>query len=271
MSDGLPRTEALVNALYETIRDPSAEARASGDIRLYLEQLGLVPEDAEALAALPQKRLLLYRRLVRRGLSAAIRAQLPLSARALGPLFEAYTARFCSDALPASPYLRDVAFAFTAWALPLWKADPQIPAYLIDLAHHELVYFELSAFPEPPGQPTGKAPDLERPLAFQTGARLCRYAFAVHLLEADAVETAPFEQVPTALLAYRDAALDAHFLELSPLAAAMAERLFDGQTLGQAILGSCAAIGLAPDAAILDETAEMLADWSSRGIVLGGI
>jgi uncharacterized protein len=268
MSDELLQMSALMRALFESIRDPAPNPRVRSEPQAYFESLGLAPAHAQALSRLPEKRLLLYRKLVRRGLSAAVRAQLSGTANRLGALFESYMERFCDEALPSSPYLRDVAFEFAAWARPLWLADSRVPAYLLELAHFELWYFELSTHSEAFQMPTQIAPDLERPLAFQPGTRLCLYEYAVHTLSEDSLEIP--EHLPTALLGHRDSAHDVHFLELSPLAAAIAQRLLNHNTLAQAVREACQSLGFPVDASILEETAELLSDWSEKGIVLGG-
>ncbi len=266
MSGDLEQMAALVRALVESIRDPSAEARVAEDAGAYLKTLGLAPDHVQALADLPEHRLLLYRKLVRRGLKSAVRTQLADTAAALGPSFERYIERFCDEALPSSPYLRDVPGEFVAWALPLWLADAQVPAYLGDLARFELLYFEIANDAGPALPSTGVAPALDLPLAFQSGTRLARFNYPVHALE-DGAEPKP--QL-TALLGYRDSAHEVHFLELSPLAASMAERLLQGLSLGDAVRGACESLAQTVDAAVLEESAEMLADWSDQGIVLGG-
>jgi hypothetical protein len=70
-----------------------------------------------------------------------------------------------------------------------------------------------------------------------------------------------------ALLAYRDAHGDPQWLELTPTAAAIVDRLLTGEPLGNAVESACAASGAGPTA--LREVVALLADLAARGIVIG--
>jgi hypothetical protein len=74
---------------------------------------------------------------------------------------------------------------------------------------------------------------------------------------------------PTALLVYRDAEHEVRYLELSPLAAAILERLLAGSTLREAVLGGCGVLGHPVDGPVLEGTAALLADLGGRGALLG--
>jgi hypothetical protein len=78
------------------------------------------------------------------------------------------------------------------------------------------------------------------------------------------------ERVPTALLAYRDEDHDVRFLELTPLAAAILERLSRGEPLAQGVKGACDALGVAVDGAVIQSTAALLEDLITRRAILGG-
>jgi len=71
------------------------------------------------------------------------------------------------------------------------------------------------------------------------------------------------------LLVYRDDAHAARFLELSPLAGAIATHLIAGEPLGAALGAACAETGHTLDDAILADTARLLADLGDRGVLLG--
>ena len=70
------------------------------------------------------------------------------------------------------------------------------------------------------------------------------------------------------LLAYRDAEHVVRWLELTPLAAAVLERLVAGEPLGAAVEHACQAHRVAP-AAVLPDVARLLADLGERGVLLG--
>jgi hypothetical protein len=275
MSKGAEEDEARARlskaqrAIQRTVREADPERALREDRRAWLADAGFGGDDLEAMARLEDRRILLYRKLVRRGLRAAIRVEIPRSAARLGPAFDAYVARYFEEELPRSRYLRDVAFEFVAWAAPRWASDEAVPSYLADLARHELIAFEVACDPEPPRAPTGLPLDLERPVAFIAAARLARYQHAVHKLDADeSARDAPARE-PTAMLVYRDADHEVRYLDLTPLAAAILDRLLGGAPLRDAVLGGCAELGAAVDAPVLEGTARLLSDLGDRGVMLG--
>ena len=271
MSDdeGLAR---LLRVVQRIVRDPEVPSGTAEERRAWLERAGLSGADLDALAALPEKRLLLYRKLVRRGLTGAIRAEIPRTAARMEERFDRYAARWQSEELPRSHYLRDVAFEFVAWAVPLWAADPDVPSYIGDLARHELSAFEVAAAPpRDEGRCVSGEVELEldRGVRFDAAARVMRYAHAVHrLLAHESARDVP-ESRATVLLAYRDADQDVRYLELTPLAAAIVQRLMRGETLRSAVMGSCADLGQPLDEPVLSGTAELLSNLGERGVLEG--
>jgi hypothetical protein len=254
----------ILGAMTRVVQDPGAPELVTRDARGFLREAMGEGADADATAAMGGARLLLYRRLVRRGLLSAIRAQLPCTAARFGPSLDAYVGRWIDEEMPRSHYLRDIAGELVAWAAPRWMEDASLPRWAADLARHEITLFEVGSTPGG-GEP-------QRPLAlgararFEKTARLARYAFAVHrMTEADA---AP-EETPTALFLYRDAEHEVRCLSLSLLAAAILERLLEGHTLGEAVRSGCEALGQPLDQAVLEGTAALLADLAERGALLG--
>lgn len=268
--DDAARFAAALSTVQHLVRAPEAEARLAHDRQAFLAETAPAPADLRAFAAAPDKRLLLYRKLVRGGLTKAIAVELPRTAARLGEAFEAWVSRFIEDEAPRSHYLRDVAFEFLAWARPRWAEDSTVPSYLGDLARHELSTFEVSSAPADERGPTGLPMELDRPVRFERSARLYAYDHAVHrLLGDEAARDVPARE-PTALLAYRDAEHAPRYLELTPLAAAILARLLAGATLQEGVVGGAAQLGHALDGAVLASTAALLDDLSSRGVVLGG-
>jgi hypothetical protein len=81
----------------------------------------------------------------------------------------------------------------------------------------------------------------------------------------DEAPSSDAEARPVSILIYRDPEHRSRFLELTPLAAAILERLFAGETLGQALTNACASL----DEEVLAGTARLLADLGERGVLLG--
>jgi hypothetical protein len=279
------RYEALLAALQRMVRAPEAPDALAADATAWLSAGGLGAGDAAQLAALGPNRLLVYRRHVRRALGRAVRQEIPRTAARLGDAFAIWVDRWIDEESPRSRYFRDVAFEMVAWAAPRWARDAGVPAYLGDLARHELVYFEVASAPDPPHdggdpqtpgpagpEPAGDAGEiaLDRGVRFDPSTRLCRYAHAVHRLDAalDSRDVPVAE--PTALLAYRDAEHDVRFLELTQLAAAILDRLLSGELLGRAVVAACEALAHPVDAAVTGSTAALLGDLVDRGVVTAG-
>ncbi|HSO39582.1 MAG TPA: hypothetical protein VLT33_43950 [Labilithrix sp.] len=86
--------------------------------------------------------------------------------------------------------------------------------------------------------------------------------------EVDELAAIP-EQRAASLLVYRDAEHKTRFLDLSPLAAEILERLFAGTALAAAMTEACAASGQPLDNAVLAGAATLLADLGERGVLLG--
>lgn len=233
---------------------------------------------AEAFGAVVQGpgeagRIGIYRSLVRRGILGAVRAQMPRTATRLGALFEETVDRWIDEALPSSPYLRDAAAELVGWAGPRWAAEASVPRWIPDFARHEVARFEVAAGAAAADGRQGGALALDRAVRFDGAARVERYGWAVHrtaaLPEEDVIEE-PAEE-PTTVLLYRDSGYEVRCLVLSPLAAAILERLLGGARLGEAVTEACGALGEPLGEAVLRGTAEVLADLGERGVVLGAV
>ncbi len=258
--------EMIANACF------GADESFATDFRAYLEKHGVEAADVEAMLAAPQ-RLAVYRRLVRHNVVDVVARMLPRTRARLNRAepgeFDRSFDAFLADPSPRTHYLRDVPAEFLAWATPRWKDDARAPAYLADLASHELTHFAVSSAPAT-GEPRPlDEVAIDRPLVFSDAMRLAHYAFAVHELPGrlDDVSEPPARDVT--LLAYRDADHEVRFVELTPLAAAIVERLVAGDLLGAAVARACDDRGVARTNELLAETARLLADLGERGVLLG--
>ncbi len=268
--DDAARFPALLGAVASLVREPGVEARIAADPQAFFVEGGLGAADAASLATQGERRLLVYRKLVRRSLTAAIRLEIPRTAARLGASFEAWVDRFIDEESPRSHYLRDVAFELVAWARPRWATDTDVPCFLGDLARHELIGFEVGSADDESGV-TGIDLELDATARFHASVRLARYDHAVHRLLADETARDVPAREPTALLAYRDADHEVRYLELSPLAAAILDRLLAGETLRSAVVGAALDRGEALGPEVLAGTARLLDDLAERGALLGGV
>jgi hypothetical protein len=263
----MTREQAMHRAVADACLGGDAGEALAHDLRGFLETRGVSPEDVEAVLAAP-RRLGVYRSLVRNGISAVVARVLRRTRAAISghdvERFGRDLARFLDQRGARTHYLRDVPEEFFTWVCAEWRADDRLPAHVPDLAAFEIAFFAAStADRRGPEERFGEIA-LDRPLAFDPSARLVRLDFAVHELEDDGVDPPP--RRPVALLAYRDAAHAVRWLELTPVAAAVIERLLEGAPLGSAIAAACVALSSTFDPA---EMARVLADLGDRAVVLG--
>lgn len=215
------------------------------------------------------ERLLVYRTLVRGNLREAVELSIPRSMARLGSLFDEYFQRFLQERAPRTHYLRDVTSELLAFCAPLWPEDARVPRYLQDLARHEALHIEVSALPSLPRGHVAGALELERGVALGAALKLVRYRHAVHELpESEDDRSEPVER-DVALLVYRSPEHDVRYLELSPLASGILERLLAGDTLAGAVRGAADRVGSPLTEAVLAGAATLLADLATRGVVWG--
>lgn len=247
------------------------EAEFERDLAGFLEAHGVAPEDAEVLLASP-RRLGLYRRLVRLNVTGVVttmlaRTRARLEARAPDEFEKTMTA-FLDEVGPRTPHLRDIPSEFLRFAAPRWRSAGNVAPWLVDYAELELVDFTISVAPK--FQPPSRLAEVtvDRPLVFAEPKRLVRLGWAVHELSDSDLSQEPRSR-SIALLVYRDADHRSRFLELTPLAAAILERLFDGSALGAAMVSACEAESHPLDDSVLGSTARWLAELAERGVLLG--
>jgi len=260
-----------LHALFADACFGDSEAALAGDLGLYLARHGIAKEDAEALLASP-RRLGLYRVLVRHNVVNVIGAMLErtrarLDHRVPGA-FEEAVATFLAAQGPRTPHLRDVPSEFLAWMAPRWRADPRIPRWLADYAEYELVDFTIGVAPRPAPPPPLADVTADRALVFADPHVIVHLGWAVHLIGSEDLAAVP-EERPVSLLVYRDGEHKTRFLDLTPLASAILERLFAGRPLASAMTEACVAAGEPLDDAVLTGAAQLLADLGERGVLLG--
>jgi hypothetical protein len=156
-----------------------------------------------------------------------------------------------------------------AFAAPLWVTDARVPSYLYELALHESLHIEVSALPSLPRGHVAAPLALERGVELTTALRLVQYRHAVHELPDDEADRTTPNERAVSLLVYRSPEHDVRYLELTPLARAIVERLLLGDSLGGAVQGAATAEGSALSEAVLAGAAKLLADLAERGVVRG--
>ncbi|HVJ88500.1 MAG TPA: putative DNA-binding domain-containing protein [Labilithrix sp.] len=264
------RTERLLAMLANACLGKDADVAFETDLEGFLASHDVAREDIDALLASP-RRLGLYRRLVRHNVTAVIdtmleRTRARLEARVPGK-FDDAVAAFLDELGPRTPHMRDVPSEFLAYAAPRWRADDRLPKWIADYAELELLDFTIGVAPRPLPPPPLAEVTADRPLVFAEPKQLISLAWAVNELPDDVLRE-PAER-PVSILVYRDKEHRSRFLELTPLAAAILDRLFAGDALGTAMVAACQAKGHPLDDSVLAGAARLLADLGERGVLLG--
>jgi hypothetical protein len=257
--------QALEGVFADLLLGP-APTRA--DLDKLSAQHGVSEPDAAALSE-SFERLLVYRELVRGNLREAIQLSIPRSMARLGGLFDEYFDRFLSERAPRSHYLRDVTPELLEFCLLLWRGDPRVPAYLPDLALHESLHIEVSALATLPRGHVAAALALEQGVELGAALRLVRYRHAVHELPADESDRSEPAVRDVTLLVYRSPEHEVRYLELTPLAGGIVDRLLGGHTLERAVRDAAIAERAELTEAVLAGAAALLADLAERGVVWG--
>jgi len=261
--------EALEAALAELTLGPEIAANDAAGIAAWLARHRVAAADARALTR-DFSRLLVYRELVRDNLRGALQATIPRTLSRLGARFDGYFDEFLRDSPPVSHYLRELTPQFLRFALERWARDPNVPAYLTDLARHEALQVEVASLLALPKDNVPAELSLDRGVEFIDAVRLVDYTWAVHRLPEDESSRELPEQCPTSLLVYRSPEHEVRYLELAPFARALLSSLLVERLSLQASL-ACAAerVGLPLDDGLLTRAARLLADLAERGALLG--
>ena len=254
----------LEDALVELVHGP---ALGPDGVAGLAARHALEPAVAAALEA-ELERWLVYRALVRNTLKNALSLAIPRTMARLGTLFDESFERFLAERGPRTHYLRDVTSELLEFVAPLWRADARVPPWSLDLARHEALEIVVASLADPPAAHVLGELDVERGLCFIEAARIVRYDYAVQRLPADEADRSAPACESTALFVYRDGEHDVRYLELTPLAAALLERLLTGESLKAALLEASARHAVEP-ARALPSVAELLADLAARGALLG--
>src|SRR5262245_17614919 len=98
--DDHARFVALLDVMAKLVRAPDAERRLASDREAFLTESGLGEADLQSFTAASDKRLLIYRKLVRRGIARAIRLEIPRTAARLGAMFDDEVASFMDEEAP---------------------------------------------------------------------------------------------------------------------------------------------------------------------------
>jgi len=146
-----------------------------------------------------------------------------------------------------------------------------VPPYIIDLARHEALRIDVASLPVERGEREVFELELDRAIRLTEALRIVAYRYKVHELPESLDDRTEPVRSETRLLVYRSPEHEVRYLELSPLAFAITERLQRGRTLRQALREACEDADLALDASVIEGSARLLSDLAERGVLLGAV
>lgn len=260
------------SVLGRVARDPGLRDRFAAAPEATLAELGLDEGQRAGMLRHGPGRLLAYHEMIHARLLKTIRSFLGVAAQHLGDeRLRVEVDAWIAGPGPKTPYLREIPAEFLAWAGPRWSADESLPAWLVELASHQILTRTVRNDPRETGEPTEAGLELDRPIACNGTIRVLRYRWAVHRLpKRPTPEQAPVED-PVTVIAYRGRDAKPAFVEIKPRSAHMLELLIAGKTLREALFGACEALGENLDDQILSVTAVTLADLLDRHVLLGAL
>lgn len=264
--------DPLMQALVHVIRGP-APALDVAQFQKMLRDFGVSEEDIAACGnAETIERFFLYRKLVFGRFWGALEVSIPLTIARIGKdLVQRELQDFIFQHATKSPYLRYIAPEFLVFVEQRWRARGLVPEYVIELARHELLTIEIAASLDDENKSNIDEVHLETRFRFRQSTRLVHYAHAVHRLSDDESDRTEPERGDTWVLGYRDDEHRVRFLELTRLAAAVVEKLMQGECLRDAATNGCASIGMEPNDEALANIAILLDDFEQRGVLIGTI
>jgi hypothetical protein len=260
---------ALEAALAELVLGVELDANDPAAVAAWLARHQVAGADAEALKSGELGRMLVYRDLVRSTLRDAVELAVPRAMARLGALFDLYFAGFLAERGPRSHYLRDVTDEFIEHALPRLLLDERVPGYIPELLRFEALHIRVAAAPPLTAPREFTELELDAGLYFSESVRLERFEHAVHELSEDLDDRREPRRVATRLLIYRSPDHIVRYLELSPLAADILEPLLAGASLRESLISAGSRQNVELADSVLTGTAELLADLSQRGALLG--
>lgn len=226
-------------------------------------------KDAAASSA-DWERFVLYRQLVFGRFWGTLEVSIPRTIARIGKeILQQDLREWIFQRATKSVYMRDIPPEFMAFVGTRWFDELNLPDYLRELALHELLTIDVAAGLDDDAKASIEGVDVDTCLQFQQAAKLAHYRYAVHRLPEDEEDRSEPALGDWWILGYRDAEDEVRFLELTPLAAAVVDKLMQGQCLGDAAKSGCASAGVALDDGALATIAVLLDDLEERGVFIG--
>ena len=213
------------------------------------------PEAQPLLPGITRERMAIYEELFFNNVASLVSGAFPVLRAVLGAeRWQSLLRSFLAEHRAATPYFLEISQEFIGWLQQGYRAEPQDPPFMLELAHYEWVELALDVSDAP--LPAHGWSPLAWPLA---------YRWPVQMIGADHCPAQPPPE-PTCLLVWRDRQDQVRFMQLAPFAYQLALRLQAGEPPMQALLGLATAHGLAADSGYFDNARALLDDWQARDI-----
>lgn len=220
----------------------------------------------------PARRMKVYNELLYNNLESFLLGCFPVCRHLLGKRRWGKLVRdFFRDHVSHTPYFRQIPEEFLKYLQDEWQRPEDTPAFLPELAHYEWVELELdTSNADADLPPHTAAGDLlaGRPL-LNPVLRVLAYRWPVHRLSPRYQPVDPPE-VPTFVLAFRDAELNVRFSAINSASARLLNLLQEepGSTGADVLARLAAEMGM-DSAALSQHGADMLQDMHRQGAILG--
>ncbi|MGP0175193.1 HvfC family RiPP maturation protein [Pseudomonas sp. NCHU5208] len=213
------------------------------------------PEAQALLPGVPVERMAIYEELFFNNVASLVGSAFPVLREVLASeRWQRLLHAFFAEHRAATPYFPQISQEFIAWLQQGYRAEPEDPPFMLELAHYEWVELALDvSAAQLPAQ--GWSP-LAWPLA---------YRWPVQLIGGEHRPLQPPAQ-PTCLLVWRDSQDKVRFMQLTPFAYQLALRLQTNEPVMQALRDLANAHGLLADGVYFDNARALLDDWQARDI-----
>lgn len=171
-----------------------------------------------------------------------------------------------------TPYFLEIAQEFLTYLEQERAAQPEDPAFLMELAHYEWVELALSVddTEDDLAQIDSNGDLLAGVPILSSLAWMLAYSYPVHQIGPDFRPSQPSEQ-PHYLLVFRNRSEEVEFMELNPVTARLIDLIRgDQQRTGRALLeGIAGELGYANPDAVVRGGLETLSSLREAGVILG--
>ncbi len=247
MTKAMPSFQAYQQQFTAYVRNPSVNKPPAG-------------------AAL--KRMRVYADIVFNNIEASVATCYPVCKQVLGKrAWKKLVRGFFSEHASNTPIFREIPAQFLSYI----NQQPQLPAYLAQLAHYEWVELSVSMFPAIVHELGSEANLLlDYPVINPTAVCLS-YDYPVHQIS-PRIKPSQALAEPIHLLVFRNVLHTVKFVEMNAVTANLIQRLMSKPQTGQGALEQLAdEMGFAEYAPIVKFGAQILEDLKQQGVILGAV